>query len=103
MYHDGLLRLQAKDYGKAQELLEAVLKDPLVSNAQVAYLIQLFSLLPFHRPSLYVSASDLCQFTVSVCGSQEENTASDGHLLQLRYDEHMSIYFPISSDVAFGF
>ncbi|KAG6388010.1 hypothetical protein SASPL_153207 [Salvia splendens] len=49
LYHDGLLRLQAKDYGKAQELLESVLKDPLVSNAQ------------------------------------EENTTSDGHLLQLRF------------------
>ncbi|KAK6140741.1 hypothetical protein DH2020_025504 [Rehmannia glutinosa] len=35
LYHDGLLSLQAKDYGKACELLESVLKDPLVSNAQV--------------------------------------------------------------------
>ncbi|XP_051137267.1 calcineurin-binding protein 1 [Andrographis paniculata] len=49
LYHDGLLRLQAKDYGKARKLLESVLKDPLVSNAQV------------------------------------ENSASDGHLLQLRF------------------
>lgn len=98
MYHDGLLRLQAKDYGKAQELLEAVLKDPLVSNAQVAYLIRLFSFFV-----CVSSASDLCQFTVSVCGSQEENTASDGHLVQLRHDEHMSIYFLIQSDVIFGF
>ncbi|KAG8375629.1 hypothetical protein BUALT_Bualt10G0120200 [Buddleja alternifolia] len=49
LYHDGLLRLQAKDYEKARELLESVLKDPLVSNAQV------------------------------------ENSASDGHLLQLRF------------------
>lgn len=48
LYHDGLLRLQAKDYGKAQELLESVLKDPLVSNAQVVSLIQFFSLLPFY-------------------------------------------------------
>lgn len=47
LYHDGLLRLQAKDYGKAQELLESVLKDPMVSNAQVVTLIQFFSLLPF--------------------------------------------------------
>ncbi|KAL7159263.1 hypothetical protein ABFS83_01G016200 [Erythranthe nasuta] len=49
LYHDGLLRLQAKDYEKARELLESVLKDPLVLNAQV------------------------------------ENSASDGHLLQLRF------------------
>lgn len=37
MYHDGLLKLQAKDYEKARNLLEAVLKDPLVSNAQVLH------------------------------------------------------------------
>lgn len=49
LYHDGLLRLQAKDYEKARELLESVLQDPLTSNAQV------------------------------------ENSASDGHLLQLRF------------------
>ncbi|KAL9254307.1 Calcineurin-binding protein 1-like protein [Drosera capensis] len=48
-YHDGLLKLQAKEYGKAQELLENVLEDPLVSTAQA------------------------------------ENTAGDGHLLQLRF------------------
>ncbi|XP_011081728.1 uncharacterized protein LOC105164707 [Sesamum indicum] len=35
LYHDGLLKLQAKDYEKARELLELVLKDPLVTNAQV--------------------------------------------------------------------
>jgi hypothetical protein len=34
-YHDGLLKLQAKEYDKACELLESVLKDPLISNAQV--------------------------------------------------------------------
>lgn len=34
-YHDGLLKLHAKEYDKAQELLESVLKDPLISNAQV--------------------------------------------------------------------
>ncbi|WOL15244.1 hypothetical protein Cni_G24025 [Canna indica] len=34
-YHEGLLKLQEKDYGKARELLESVLKDPLMSNAQV--------------------------------------------------------------------
>ncbi|KAJ6749243.1 CALCINEURIN-BINDING PROTEIN CABIN 1-RELATED [Salix purpurea] len=33
-YHDGLLQLQAKEYDKACELLESVLKDPLISNAQ---------------------------------------------------------------------
>lgn len=33
-YHDGLLKLQAKEYDKACELLESVLKDPLISNAQ---------------------------------------------------------------------
>ncbi|CAA0824266.1 Tetratricopeptide repeat (TPR)-like superfamily protein [Striga hermonthica] len=49
LYHDGLLSLQSKDYKKARELLELVLKDPLVSNAQV------------------------------------ENSASDGHILQLRF------------------
>ncbi|KAL0304880.1 UNVERIFIED_CONTAM: Calcineurin-binding protein 1 [Sesamum calycinum] len=35
LYHDGLLKLQAKDYEKARELLESVLKDPLVTSAQV--------------------------------------------------------------------
>ncbi|KAJ4839309.1 hypothetical protein Tsubulata_018120 [Turnera subulata] len=34
-YHEGLLKLQAKDYVKARELLESVLKDPLIANAQV--------------------------------------------------------------------
>ncbi|URE35099.1 Calcineurin binding protein 1 [Musa troglodytarum] len=34
-YHEGLLKLQAKDYGKARELLESVLKDPLISSAKV--------------------------------------------------------------------
>ncbi|XP_057248653.1 calcineurin-binding protein 1 isoform X2 [Beta vulgaris subsp. vulgaris] len=48
-YHDGLLKLQSKEYKKARELLEAVVKDPLVSTTQV------------------------------------ESTASDGHLLQLKF------------------
>ncbi|GMH10793.1 hypothetical protein Nepgr_012634 [Nepenthes gracilis] len=48
-YHEGLLKLQAKEYDKARELLENVLKDPLISGAQV------------------------------------DNTAGDGHLLQLRF------------------
>ncbi|KAM7493376.1 hypothetical protein LguiB_027985 [Lonicera macranthoides] len=48
-YHDGLRKLQAKEYEKAQELLEAVLKDPLLSNVQA------------------------------------DSSASDGHLLQLRF------------------
>ncbi|KAF8407122.1 hypothetical protein HHK36_006247 [Tetracentron sinense] len=48
-YHEGLLKLQAKEYEKACELLEAVLKDPLISSAQV------------------------------------DSSASDGHLLQLRF------------------
>ncbi|OMO66888.1 Tetratricopeptide-like helical [Corchorus capsularis] len=34
-YHEGLLKLQAKEYEKARELLELVLKDPLISNVQV--------------------------------------------------------------------
>ncbi|KAK9699813.1 hypothetical protein RND81_08G196900 [Saponaria officinalis] len=34
-YHEGLQKLQAKEYEKARELLEAVLKDPLISSAQV--------------------------------------------------------------------
>ncbi|CBI20600.3 unnamed protein product, partial [Vitis vinifera] len=34
-YHEGLRKLQAKEYEKARELLEAVLKDPLISKAQV--------------------------------------------------------------------
>ncbi|RDX73277.1 hypothetical protein CR513_47141, partial [Mucuna pruriens] len=46
-YHEGLLKLQAKEYEKARELLESVLKDPLIANAQVdssasdAHLLQL--------------------------------------------------------------
>ncbi|XP_024034342.1 uncharacterized protein LOC18055037 isoform X1 [Citrus clementina] len=35
-YHEGLLKLQSKEYDKAQELLESVLKDPLIANAQAA-------------------------------------------------------------------
>ncbi|KAK1314162.1 hypothetical protein QJS10_CPA06g01555 [Acorus calamus] len=34
-YHEGLLRLEEKAYAKARELFESVLKDPLISNAQV--------------------------------------------------------------------
>ncbi|VAI01133.1 unnamed protein product [Triticum turgidum subsp. durum] len=34
-YHEGLLKLQEKDYTKACELLEDVLKDPLISEIQV--------------------------------------------------------------------
>ncbi|XP_065850006.1 calcineurin-binding protein 1 isoform X2 [Euphorbia lathyris] len=34
-YHEGLHKLQAKEYDKARELLESVLKDPLISSAQV--------------------------------------------------------------------
>jgi calcineurin-binding protein cabin-1 len=49
-YHDGLRKLQAKEYEKACELLESVLKDPLLSGA-----------------------------------AQADSSASDGHLLQLRF------------------
>ncbi|KAF2286982.1 hypothetical protein GH714_036720 [Hevea brasiliensis] len=35
-YHEGLLKLQAKEYDKARQLLESVLKDPLISNAQIS-------------------------------------------------------------------
>ncbi|KAI4376285.1 hypothetical protein MLD38_014066 [Melastoma candidum] len=49
IYHDGLLKLHSKEYEKACELLESVLKDPLISNAQ------------------------------------GNSTASDSHLLQLRF------------------
>uniref|UniRef100_A0A803QRQ8 Uncharacterized protein n=1 Tax=Cannabis sativa TaxID=3483 RepID=A0A803QRQ8_CANSA len=48
-YQEGLLKLQAKEYEKARQLLESVLKDPLIANAQV------------------------------------DGSASDGHLLQLRF------------------
>ncbi|KAM6562519.1 hypothetical protein CsatB_022517 [Cannabis sativa] len=48
-YQEGLLKLQAKEYEKARQLLESVLKDPLIANAQV------------------------------------DESASDGHLLQLRF------------------
>ncbi|KAG6608101.1 Calcineurin-binding protein 1, partial [Cucurbita argyrosperma subsp. sororia] len=34
-YHDGLLKLEAKEYEKARELLESVLKDHLIASAQV--------------------------------------------------------------------
>jgi calcineurin-binding protein cabin-1 len=33
-YHEGLLKLQEKNYVKARELLEDVLKDPLISKIQ---------------------------------------------------------------------
>lgn len=35
-YHEGLLKLQAKDYEIARELLESVLKDPIISSSQVS-------------------------------------------------------------------
>lgn len=35
-YHDALLKLEAKDYTRARELFEAVLKDPIISNSQAA-------------------------------------------------------------------
>ncbi|XP_057954902.1 calcineurin-binding protein 1 isoform X2 [Malania oleifera] len=35
IYHEGLLKLETKEYENARELLEAVLKDPLLSSAQV--------------------------------------------------------------------
>lgn len=34
-YHDGLLKLESKEYEKARELLESVLKDHLIASAQV--------------------------------------------------------------------
>ncbi|KAI7987812.1 Oleosin 16 kDa [Camellia lanceoleosa] len=34
IYQEGLMKLQAKEYEKARELLESVLKDPLISSAQ---------------------------------------------------------------------
>ncbi|XP_019417035.1 PREDICTED: uncharacterized protein LOC109328168 isoform X1 [Lupinus angustifolius] len=34
-YHEGLLKLQAKEYDKARKLLESVLKDPIIANAKV--------------------------------------------------------------------
>ncbi|XP_020576011.1 uncharacterized protein LOC110021739 isoform X2 [Phalaenopsis equestris] len=34
-YHEGLLKLQDKDYARARELFEAVLKDPLISSSQI--------------------------------------------------------------------
>ncbi|CAF2147337.1 unnamed protein product [Brassica napus] len=34
-YHEGLLKLQAKDYEKARELLESILKDPIIANSKV--------------------------------------------------------------------
>ncbi|KAJ4708134.1 Tetratricopeptide repeat (TPR)-like superfamily protein [Melia azedarach] len=56
-YHEGLHKLQSKEYDKAQELLESVLKDPLISTAQVLQSFQ--------------------------CNA--DGKASDGHLLQLRF------------------
>lgn len=35
IYHEGLIKLQAKEYEKARELLESVLKDPLITSAKV--------------------------------------------------------------------
>ncbi|XP_020680903.1 calcineurin-binding protein 1 isoform X1 [Dendrobium catenatum] len=34
-YHEGLLKLQDRDYAKARELFEAVLKDPLISSSHI--------------------------------------------------------------------
>lgn len=36
-YHEGLLKLQAKDYEKARELLESILKDPIIANSKVIF------------------------------------------------------------------
>ena len=38
-YHEGLQKLQAKEYEKARELLECVLRDPLIASAQVLYFL----------------------------------------------------------------
>ncbi|OWM67747.1 hypothetical protein CDL15_Pgr017443 [Punica granatum] len=35
-YHEGLVKLHAKEYEKARELLESVLRDPLISSAQTS-------------------------------------------------------------------
>uniref|UniRef100_A0ACD5W9S4 Uncharacterized protein n=1 Tax=Avena sativa TaxID=4498 RepID=A0ACD5W9S4_AVESA len=54
-YHEGLLKLQEKDYTKACELLEDVLKDPLISEIQVEnigsdqHLLQLSAVLACHN------------------------------------------------------
>lgn len=42
-YHDGLLKLQAKEYEKARELLESVLKDHLIESAQVWFFLKVHS------------------------------------------------------------
>lgn len=49
-YHEGLHKLQSKEYDKAQELLESVLKDPLISTAQVLQSFQCNARIPNFNP-----------------------------------------------------
>jgi len=44
IYQEGLLRLLEKDYEKARELLESVLKDHLLPNGQVIIVSENFML-----------------------------------------------------------
>lgn len=41
-YHEGLLKLQNKEYEKARVLLEAVIKDPLMSTDQIVLVTTIF-------------------------------------------------------------
>lgn len=75
-YNEGLLKLQSKEYDKARELLESVLKDPLISAAQVLIPSCLLVFMCFY---LLVVLMIMLLFVV-----QEDGKASDSHLLQLR-------------------
>ncbi|KAK2982932.1 hypothetical protein RJ640_006346, partial [Escallonia rubra] len=64
-YHEGLRKLQAKEYEKARELLEAVLKDPLLlsvqpdSNASDGHLLQLRFLALKNLASVFLQQGSL--------------------------------------------
>ncbi|KAK3012592.1 hypothetical protein RJ639_009245, partial [Escallonia herrerae] len=64
-YHEGLRKLQAKEYEKACELLEAVLKDPLLlsiqpdSNASDGHLLQLRFLALKNLASVFLQQGSL--------------------------------------------
>lgn len=89
-YHEGLLKLQSKEYDKAQELLESVLKDPLIANAQV------FPFLFVELLCATVFVLWLIQFlyslTMVLVIQAADGKSSDGHLLQLRLTHNVHTF-----------
>lgn len=89
-YHEGLLKLQSKEYDKAQELLESVLKDPLIANAQVFpfLFVELLCATVFVLWLIQV----LYSLTMVLVIQAADGKSSDGHLLQLRLTHNVHTF-----------